>query len=180
MLYSNLKMAELGRNMYLVNYYIYKYSCVFDCHCWLLIYCKFNAAWYTCRRCYTCLMIFIPHRPQWDAENWSLFWLGIQVSWCYLYSSLLMQSEVFSLCAGGPLLHGHLLVVLFVARVDWKDDKFVWRSNYCYSLLQQCFSASFSLCVTITNRTFAHIERMNNRNLFFLKLVNPVCYLQYQ
>ena len=42
MLYSNLKMAELGQNMQLVNYYIYKYSCVFDCHCWLLIYCKFD------------------------------------------------------------------------------------------------------------------------------------------
>ena len=35
-------MAELGRNMYLVNYCIYKYSCVFDCHCWLLIHCSFD------------------------------------------------------------------------------------------------------------------------------------------
>jgi len=47
-------------------------------------------------------MLYMPHdfspgHPQWDEENWSLYWVGIQVSLCYLYSSLLMQSEVFSL-----------------------------------------------------------------------------------
>jgi len=26
----------------LANYCIYKYSCVFDCHCWLLIHCSFD------------------------------------------------------------------------------------------------------------------------------------------
>jgi hypothetical protein len=54
------------------------------------------------------------------------------------------------------------LVVLFAARVDCKDDKFFWCSSYCNSLQQQCFSASFPLCVTIMNRIFTHTTRHSN------------------
>jgi len=135
-----------------------------------------DAVLYTCRWCYTCLMIFSPGHPQWDEENWSLYWLGIHVSWCYLYSSLLMQSEVFSL-------------MCWRATAVWSNFQPGWTAKMknlsgVLAIVTVFYSSVFQppfLCVSLLRTEHLHkppgTERMNKRNFVLFEVSHPTVLL---